>query len=140
LKDKIDDGVKKPLTLFEHLDNLTKNKIEYNVNDCLQTKNYNQYRINRFVSMCDLYIPLVNEINKYSLPDDVHYNFYLKSLPKRKQFFKYISKIKDNLIESKKNIAKYFECSLREAEEYSYILTKKQIDEINKKFDGGKKC
>ena len=129
--------VKKPLDLFEHLNNLTNNKVEYDTNNELQTKNYKQFTINRFVSMCDLYLPWVNEINCHKYPDKIHYQYYLSTLPKRKQFFKYISKEKDDTKESKETVARYFEVGFREAEQYLTILTKDQINEINKKFKGG---
>jgi hypothetical protein len=94
--------------------------------------------INRYISMCDFYLPLVNEINKYDIPKNVHYRYFLSSLPKRKQFFKYISKGKDVNKDDKEKIAKYFECGNREAEMYLEILSEDQVKTIVQKFDYGK--
>lgn len=126
------------LSLFDHLNNLTENKIEYDPMNDVQTKSYEPYMINRYISMCDFYLPLVNEINKYDIPKNVHYRYFLSSLPKRKQFFKYISKGKDVNKDDKEKIAKYFECGNREAEMYLEILSEDQVKTIVRKFDYGK--
>ncbi|HON83974.1 MAG TPA: hypothetical protein PLI22_07590 [Caldisericia bacterium] len=126
------------LSLFDHLNNLTENKTEYDPMNDVQTKSYEPYMINRYISMCDFYLPLVNEINKYDIPKNVHYRYFLSSLPKRKQFFKYISKGKDVNKDDKEKIAKYFECGNREAEMYLEILSEDQVKTIVQKFDYGK--
>jgi len=126
------------LSLFDHLNNLTENKTEYDPMNDVQTKSYEPYMINRYISMCDFYLPLVNEINKYDIPKNVHYRYFLSSLPKRKQFFKYISKGKDVNKDDKEKIAKYFECGNREAEMYLEILSEDQVKTIVRKFDYGK--
>lgn len=126
------------LSLFDHLNNLTENKTEYDPMNDVQTKSYEPYMINRYISMCDFYLPLVNEINKYDIPKNVHYRYFLSSLPKRKQFFKYISKGKDVNKNDKEKIAKYFECGNREAEMYLEILSEDQVKTIVQKFDYGK--
>lgn len=137
-KTKIEKEEKNTLSLFEHLNNLTENKIEYDPMNDVQTKEYEPYMINRFVSMCDFYLPLVNEINKYDFPKATHYKYFLSSLPKRKQFFKYISKGKDVNKKDKEKIAEYFECSTRESEMYLEILSDEQIKTIVQKFEYGK--
>jgi len=130
--------VSKPINLFKHLENLTFNKVEFDPLDDNQTKEYEPYMINRYVSMCEFYIPLVNAINKYDISKETHYRFLLASLPKRKQFFKYMSRAKDLLKDEKNKISKYFECGTRDLEEYLNILTEEQINNIVRKFDGGK--
>ena len=134
-KVKVDKPKDVSLSLFDHLNNLSEKKIEFNPED---HKNYEPYMINRFVSMCDLFIPLVNEINRYDVPKELHYKYYLNSIPKRKQFFKYISKKKDEHKENRKNVMKYFQCGSKDVVEYLKILTEEQLEEINKKFEGGR--
>jgi len=131
-------GEKKVSPLFTHLQNLTENKAPLDPTDDGQMRTYEPFMINRFVSMCEMYLPLVNAINKFSVPKDIHYRYFLTTLPKRKQFFKYIGKKKDIDKESKERIAEYFECSMREAEIYAGILEVEQIEEIKRKFEHGR--
>ena len=85
---------------------------------------WNSYMIHRYVSMDIRYIELVNYIqtipynNKKQL-----YQIYREMIPKAKTFFKYLktSKRKKNM-DVLDYIAKHFECSLGEAEEYLDIL------------------
>lgn len=119
------------MNLFEHLDGLTIHKKEFDPNNDEQKKSYEPFMINRFVSMIDVYIPIINEINKYpNVPKETHYRFLQKTLPKRKQFFKYIKKKKDVTIEEKKKVMEYYECSMREAEMYVNQLSDEQIKNI----------
>ena len=119
-------------TLFDHLNDLTINKIDFDSSNDEQVKSYSQYMINRFVSMTDIYLPIVNEINQYDLPKETHYNYYKNLLPKRKHYFKYIKKKKDINLEDKKLLCIYFECGLKEIENFINVLTEEQIEEILK--------
>lgn len=118
------------MEIFDHLNNLTQGKVEADFSNDEVKKSYNKFMINRFISMCDFFIPVVNEINRYDLPPDVHYNYYLNALPKRKYFFNYIKKGKELNEEEKKYIAHYFECGKKQAEEYINIMDDDQIQEI----------
>ena len=127
------------MNLFDHLNALTQQDKELNKKDDSEIKSYQPYMINRFISMSEMYIPFVNEINKFpDIPKDVHYSFFNSLLPKRRQFFKYIKKKKDLRLEEKQYIATYFECGIREAEQHIKILTKDQINEILSKFRYGR--
>lgn len=85
---------------------------------------WNSYMINRYVSMDIRYIELVNYIQ--TIPYDNKqqiYSIYREMIPKQKTFFKYlkVTKRKKNL-QAIDYVAKHFECSLGEAEEYMDIL------------------
>ena len=85
---------------------------------------WNSYMINRYVSMDIRYIELVNYIQ--TIPYDNKQQIYLiyrEMIPKQKTFFKYlkVSKRKKNL-QVIDYVAKHFECSLGEAEEYMDLL------------------
>ncbi len=85
---------------------------------------WNSYMINRYVSMDIRYIELVNYIQ--TIPYDNKQQIYLiyrEMIPKQKTFFKYlkVSKRKKNL-QAIDYVAKHFECSLGEAEEYMDLL------------------
>lgn len=124
------------MKLSEYLNAITKDKTELDFNDNEVKKGYVPYIINRFVSMCDLYIPIVNQINQYDLSKDIHFKFYQALLPKRKQFFKYIPKAKDLNVDEKRKIAKYFEIGLKEAEQYIRIMSQEDIDKILEIYKG----
>ena len=118
------------MDIFEHLQNLTVLKREVDFTNDEVRKSYNKYMINRFVSMCEYFIPFVNEINKYDLPDSAHYDYFLNVLPKQKLFFNYIKKKKDLNEEERSYIADYFECGKNDAIRYISILDEDQIQEI----------
>ena len=85
---------------------------------------WNSYMINRYVSMDIRYIELVNYIQ--TIPYDNKQQIYLiyrEMIPKQKTFFKYlkVSKRKKNL-QAIDYVAKHFECSLGESEEYMDLL------------------
>lgn len=123
------------MDLFEHLKNLSREDRQLNTKDDSEIKSYTPYMINRFVSMAEMYVPFVNEINKHSdIPKHVHYRFYNSILPKRNHFFRYIKKKKDLQAEEKKYLAVYFECGIKDIEQYIKILSKDQIKEILAKF------
>lgn len=98
-------------------------------------KSYTPYMINRFISMSELYLPIVNEINKcQNIPKESHYTYYNTILPKRKQYFKYIKK-KNEISESDKELlCKYYKVGPRQIDEYVNILTKEQIQIIVDKY------
>ena len=85
---------------------------------------FNSYIIHRYLSMQPEYIELVNYIQR--IPNDKKkeiYSVYREMIPKKKVFLKFIAKTKrKSNIEVEQYIAKYFECSLGEAEEYIDIL------------------
>ena len=80
------------------------------------------------------YLELVNYIQ--TIPYDNKkqlYNIYREYLPKNKMYFKYLKpkkkiKSKDLLT----NVSKFFECSVREADEYISVLKRKDLVELLK--------
>ena len=85
---------------------------------------WNSYIIHRYVSMNVNYIELVNYIQTIPYENKKQiYTIYSEMIPKKKVFLKYISaKKKKKNVELADYIAKYFECSLGEADEYIDIL------------------
>jgi hypothetical protein len=126
------------MELFDHLNNLTVLKKEADFSNDEIRKSYDRYIINRFISMIELYIPVVAEINKYDVPEQTHYQYYFSVLPHRKCFFNYIKKVKDLNKEEKKYIARYFECGIREVNQYVNILSIDEINEILNIYKYGK--
>jgi len=125
--------------LFQHLKNLTEKKEPWDSRNDEQTKSYDKFMVSRFLSCVDLFLPLVNQVNRYpNISKEAHYNFFLSVLPKRQFYFKYIKKEKELNKESKEAIAEYFEIGKKEVDSYIEQLTEHQIEQIVKKFEGGK--
>jgi hypothetical protein len=93
---------------------------------------WNSYMINRYVSMDIRYIELANYIQ--TIPYDNKqqiYQIYREMIPKQKTFLKYVkSRTKKQPAILVEYIAKYFECSLGEAEEYIDILRKNGVRSV----------
>ena len=90
---------------------------------------WNSWLVNKYVSMDIRYIELVNYIQ--TIPYDNKQQIYLiyrEMIPKQKTFFKYlkVSKRKKNL-QVIDYVAKHFECSLGEAEEYMDLLRERGV-------------
>lgn len=127
------------MELFDYLNAMTKDNKELDFDNEEVRKGYTPYIINRFVSMSEVYISLVNEANKFDMPKSAHYRFFWSALPKKRHFFKYIKKKKELNLDEKKFIAEYFEVGLRDAERYIEILEEDQLADILKVFKYGKK-
>lgn len=111
--------------LFDFIEGITQNQtIEFfdELTDDEQKKYKNsRYMMHRFLSMNSNYLPVVNEIQKYSgIPDRCHYLFLTNILPKGKHFHKYIKGAKDEKYESwlVNIVAKHFNISVKESIEY----------------------
>ncbi len=95
-------------------------------------KSFTSYMIHKYVSMCPDYIELVNYIQK--IPHDNKKQIYLiyrEMIPKRKVFNKYIgSKKKNQNNDLAGYVARYFECSLGEADEYISLLRESGVTGI----------
>ena len=71
--------------LFSHLNNICVDKKDLDINSD-DSKSYSPYMINRFLSMCNVYVPAVNEVNKYpDIPKATHSRLFCSLLLKRKR-------------------------------------------------------
>jgi hypothetical protein len=85
---------------------------------------WNSWLVNKYLSMDIHYIELANyiQIIPYDNKQQI-YQIYREMIPKQKTFLKYIkSRTKKQPAALVEYIAKHFECSLGEAEEYIDIL------------------
>jgi len=127
---------------FEHLKNLTYKKKSFDIKDEKMVKEFNIYRIIRYISMVELFIPLANVLNKFQgiLSKESIYEVLLNTLPQRSYFFSYIKKPKEDIDKrAKECLMKYFEFGSEDLDLALDVLTENQINEIIHKFDGGKK-
>lgn len=113
-----------------------KDNVDFNISSNKTT--YSPYLIDLIVSSIDFYLPIVNNINKYNTPKEMHYEYYKSILPQKYIQFPYIAKKKDKNEKAIECIAKYYEISTREAIMYLEMFTEDQIKMIVSKFDSGK--
>lgn len=117
--------------MFDHIDAIyTNQKSDYftSLSDA-DKKSYNNYMVNKFLSMNPHQLPFVNELQKYTLSPELHYAFFSRVIPRGKQFNKYVKagrkkEYADWLIDL---VAKHFLVSKHEAEEYVNIYFAKDI-------------
>lgn len=97
---------------------------------------YNAFMINRSMSQHYDVVMLANEMNRQSvLTKQQQYDFYHHSIqPKKKRFAAWAKPKKDIDIDT---VAKFFQCSHRQAEEYYPLLSAESIDAMKKKMDPG---
>jgi hypothetical protein len=110
-------------TVFDHLNAIYTDKtVEYF--DRLEEKDlktYNQYMLNRFISMNPIQTLVVDEIQQYyPIPDKAHYQYFADALPRGKRYDKYVKpskkvEYKEWIVEI---VSKHYEVSKKEAVEY----------------------
>jgi hypothetical protein len=115
--------------LFGWLNEITQTKTPIEDISEESWKSWNSFMIHKYLSMDPNYIELVNYIQK--IPHDKKqqiYSIYREMIPKRKVWLKYVgAKKKPQNKSAVEYIAKYFECSLGEAEEYMDLLREKGV-------------
>ena len=113
------------MNIFDWLNEISYNKTPWSSFTEKDQESFNRYMINRFISMKSNYIDIVNLIQKYPLSNMNLYNFYCKTIPKKKTFFRYIkpkkNKINDSLISI---VANNFNISEREVRDNHHLLGK----------------
>lgn len=130
-----------PQMIWDHIKNLTENKIPYNdiYEECKKT--FDIYMANRIISMNQGFLLLCNTINRLSktLTREQVYNIYFNMIPQRKIFFGYIKKPKELNANEKECLCKYFDFGSRDLDLALKILTEEQIYEVVQKYNVGKK-
>lgn len=123
------------MLIFDWLKQITYKKQPWDSFTEEDKTSFNPYLIHRFLSMNPEYIEFVNLIQNipYTEKEKI-YKLYLYMIPKKNMFLKYIkstrTKIKEELLQ---HIASYYECSLREADEYYHMHHSDTIKNILKK-------
>ena len=127
--------MKNTINIFDHLKNITTEKKKY-----LGDEGWNNYMINRYLSMDQEYCEVVNVIQKntWQISGEHLYNLYKDLIPKQYKYLKYIkaNSKKEYKIEQIEAIQKYFEISKKEAKEYIDMLSKKEIENIINQITG----
>jgi hypothetical protein len=123
------------MQIFDWLKQITYEKQSWDSFTEEDRVSFNPYMIHRFLSMNPEYIEFVNLIQNipYTEKEKI-YKLYLYMIPKKNMFLKYIkskkTKTREELLQ---HLASYYECSLREADEYYHMLHNDTIKGILKK-------
>jgi len=105
-----------------------------------EQNSFNNYMVNRFLSMNQDYVELVNIVQKntWQMKAEHLYNLYKDIIPKGYVFSKYIKSTtkKEHNWEHIFAVMKYYEVSRREAKQYIELLSKKEVEKIVKQING----
>lgn len=120
--------------LFDHVDALYTNQSpDYftSLSDA-DKKSYNNYMVNKFLSMNPHQLPFVNELQKYTITPELHYAFFSRVLQKGRQFNKYIKGKKENDYETwlVDLVREHYAVSTAEATDYIEIFYKHNKGEL----------
>jgi hypothetical protein len=123
------------MQIFDWLKQITYEKQSWDSFTEEDKASFNPYMMHRFLSMNPDYIEFVNLIQTipYTEKEKI-YKLYLYMIPKKNMFLKYIKSTKTKTREELlQHLASYYECSLREADEYYHMLHNDTIKGILKK-------
>lgn len=126
--------------IFRVLKSITLDKKEWKELDEEEKNSFNNWLINRFLSMDPDYVEVVNIVQKntWQMKGEYLYNLYRDLIPKQYKFLKYIkSSVKsDYSIEEIEAVQQYFEVSKKQAKEYINLLPTEELIEITQKING----
>ena len=121
--------------IFDHIKNITTNKGPY-----LGDEGWNNWMINRYLSMDPDYCEVVNLVQKntWQMKGEYLYNLYKDLIPQQYKFLKYIKAT--NKSDYKKDdidaVKAYFEVSEKQAREYIDMLPEDELRIIKQQIDG----
>ena len=119
-------------TWLNSINQTNKNLID---EDSSMEKDYSPYVINRIYSGHLDSVMFANEMNKYHfLPKKIQYDFLLNSLRTKKRFAPWLRK---DTIKDLDNVKRYYGYSDEKAKQALRILSKKQLNFIQSKFETG---
>jgi hypothetical protein len=125
----------KKQTIWDHLKNITTAKGEY-----LGDEGWNNWMVNRFISMNRDYCELVNYVQKntWQMKGEYLYNLYKDIIPKQYVYLNYIKsknkkEYKEDVLEA---VQSYFEISKKEAKEYISMLPEEELNSIVSQING----
>jgi hypothetical protein len=121
--------------IFDHIKNITTTKGSY-----LGDEGWNNWMINRYLSMDPEYCEVVNYVQKntWQMKGEYLYNLYKDLIPQQYKFLKYIkaSKKSDYKKDDIDAVKAYFELSEKQAREYIDMLPEDELRMIKQQIDG----
>ena len=134
----------KAKTIFQHLSGIKEKKQSWESLSEMDKKSFSPFIINRWLSMNMDLLPVINELQQYTIgtlrPKEV-YKLYLDFLPKKKTFDKYIKGKKSDKYnkEMLQYLSQWYGVSQSEVKEYLEILSKDDVVDILMKYGKTKK-
>ena len=123
------------MNIFDHIKNITTNKGTY-----LGDEGWNNWMINRFLSMDPDYCEVVNVVQKntWQMKGEYLYNLYQDLIPKQYKYLKYIKSTKKHEydLDQVEAVVTYFEVSKKEAKQYIDMLPKEELINITAQING----
>jgi len=123
------------MTIFDHIKNITTTKGPY-----LGDEGWNNWMVNRYLSMDQEYCEVVNYVQKntWQMKGEYLYNLYKDLIPQQYKYLKYIksTKKKDYKPEDVEAVQSYFEISKKEAKEYIGMIDKTELETIKQQING----
>ena len=123
------------MTIFDHIKNITTTKGPY-----LGDEGWNNWMVNRYLSMDQEYCEVVNYVQKntWQMKGEYLYNLYKDLIPQQYKYLKYIkaTKKKDYKPEDIEAVQSYFEINKKEAKEYIDMIDKSELETIKQQING----
>jgi hypothetical protein len=123
------------MTLFDWLKELTGKKRDWDSFSDKEKESFNPYMVNRFLSMHQPFIELINYVQTVPYTDkEKYYRLYCNLLPKQNVWLKYIKpQMKQPNKKLLETIASLYEVSTRQAASWVDLLDKEYIEEALQK-------
>ena len=127
------------MTIFNWINEILVSKKHWNDFTKDEQKKFSPFIINRWLSMDNEFLEIVNFFQKYSIgtlePREV-YKWYCDMLPKGKRFNKYIKGKKDKKYNTEliDIMVMHFECSKSQVKDYLELIHKNELIEILEKY------
>jgi hypothetical protein len=120
------------VTLFDWLKELTGEKRDWDSFSDKEKESFNPYMVNRFLSMHQPFVELINYVQTIPYTDkEKYYKMYCGLLPKQNVWLKYIkSTVKQPKQELTEALASIYNFSTREASDMISVLTKTELKTI----------
>jgi len=113
------------------LNHLTVYKTPWEKHSLEEQKTYLPFIVNLWLSMCPELIEIISDVQKYQVSNKHHYNLYLKVLPKKKLYYRWIKAKKNNYSEDVIDLlASFYKTSTREISDSLDILDEQKIKSI----------
>ena len=131
--------VEKKITIFECINQILVHKKPWDSFNETDQKTFSPFIINRWLSMDEEFIEVVNYFQKYAIgtlePREV-YKWYSDFLQKGKRFNKYIKGKKDKKYDPEliNMMCEYFQCSKAEVKENLSLISKEEVNQILEKY------
>ena len=127
------------MTIFDWVNNILVSKKHWDEFTEDEQKKFSPFIINRWLSMDNEFLEIVNFFQKYSIgtlePREV-YKWYCDMLPKGKRFNKYIKGKKDKKYNTEliDIMVQHFECSKSQVKDYLDLIAKDELIDILEKY------